>query len=253
MSPLARVGACWPSLGIGCAPRMISDPDQLPRRENNMFLRLIRTTSFRFALITVSLFMMSVMMLGAFSYRATIGAAIGGVETQINNEFDNLQKIYTVAGFASLRGSVKLRASSENRLLFNPYSSDSLYIFIEAQTKELPVRDLEEVPAAALQTDDMVEFEYRRDRRSLDNSLLEPDGFETRYAIGRIEKFYNPVTNELEALIFLARDITDLVSIRASARGVMRPPRSPLIEARLPSGRAPPAYLPVSSPAASGE
>lgn len=186
-----------------------------------MFLRLIRTTSFRFALITVSLFMMSVMLLGAFSYRATIGAAIDGVELQIDNEFQNLQKIYKLRGFGSLRGTIGMRASRQNRLLFNPYSSDSLYIFIDAQTKDLVIRDLEEVPSEALKTDRMVEFEYRRDRKNLDNTYLEPEDYEIRYAIGRLERFFNPVTGEQEAIIFLARDISELVSIRASARGVI--------------------------------
>ncbi|WP_306250947.1 HAMP domain-containing sensor histidine kinase [Parvularcula sp. IMCC14364] len=190
-------------------------------RQPSMLRRLTRTTSFRFALITVSLFMVSVMLLGAFSYRATIGAAITGVEDQIDEEFENLQKIYQLVGLASLRGTVKARASSENRLLFNPYSSDSLYILIDSKTKQLPVRDLEEVPSEALTSDGAIEFEYRRDRRNLENTFLEPESFETRYAIGRLERFYDPQTGELEALIFLARDISDLVSIRMAARDVI--------------------------------
>ncbi|MCI5046416.1 MAG: HAMP domain-containing histidine kinase [Aquisalinus sp.] len=200
---------------------MIDEETGSEARQPSMLRRLTRTTSFRFALITVSLFMMSVMLLGAFSYRATIGAAITGVEDQIDEEFENLQKIYQLVGFASLRGTVKARASSENRLLFNPYSSDSLYIFIDAATKQLPVRDLEEVPAEALTSDGAIEFEYRRDRRNLENTFLEPESFETRYAIGRIERFYDPQTGELQALIFLARDISDLVSIRMAARDVI--------------------------------
>ncbi|MCI5043667.1 MAG: HAMP domain-containing histidine kinase [Aquisalinus sp.] len=200
---------------------MVDEATGSEARQPSMLRRLTRTTSFRFALITVSLFMMSVMLLGAFSYRATIGAAISGVEDQIDEEFENLQKIYQLVGFASLRGTVKARASSENRLLFNPYSSDSLYIFIDAATKQLPVRDLEEVPAEALTSDGAIEFEYRRDRRNLENTFLEPESFETRYAIGRIERFYDPQTGELQALIFLARDISDLVSIRMAARDVI--------------------------------
>ncbi len=190
-------------------------------QKTNFWLRLIKTTSFRFALITVSLFMVSVTVLGAISYRATIGAAIAGVEEQIDSEFENLQKIYALSGFVSLRGTIGMRASRQNRLLFNPYSSDSLYIFINARTKQSVIRDLEEVPAEALKTNKMVEFEYRRDRKNLDNSYLDPEEYETRYAIGRLERFVNPVTGEPEAVIFLARDISDLVNIRTSARGVI--------------------------------
>ena len=198
-----------------------SQPDKA--RETNFVVRLLRTTSFRFTLTTVALFMIAVMLLGAFSYRATIGAAIRDVEEELLAEIDNLQGIYDLQGYRAVRGTIKLRTDPRNKILFSPNTEQNLYIFIDPNDPNSVIRTLAEIPNAALKSEGVVEFFYERTRRVANENQSDRFTEITEYpeALGKLERFYNPATGKLEAIVFVARDISDLVSIRTAARDVI--------------------------------
>lgn len=192
-------------------------------REGNMFLRLVRTTSFRFTLTTVTLFMISVMLLGAFSYRATIGAALRGVEGELISEIANLQGIYGISGYRGVRGTIKYRTDPRNRVLFSPNTEQNLYIFIDPNNVDSVIKDFAEIPDKALTSDSVIEFEYRRAKRAdgVRRFIEGVDEYELRQALGKLERFYNPLSGKLEAIVFVARDVSDLAGIRSAAREVI--------------------------------
>ena len=181
---------------------------------------MMRTTSFRFTMITMVLFVISVFVLSAFVYRATIGDAIGSMEKQIADEIRGLEATYERSGYLALRRTMVLRSSTYRPAQDRPYTKDALYILIDPESRLPPVRDLSQIPPEALQAEGITEFTYERITASARNNILDPDRIEQRYGIGGMRRFYNPQTGRQEAIVFVARDITDLVRIRQAASDV---------------------------------
>jgi len=198
---------------------MAEDRQDNSRKGTSRLFRLVRTTSFRFTLITMILFVISVFVLSAFVYRATIGDAIGDMEDQITEEIAALDQVYERAGYAGLRRVIGLRSSSYNAR-GSAYTKDALYILIDPDNRQPPVRDLSQIPPEALDSENIVEFSYERITASARNNILDPDKIEMRYGIGGMRRMYNPETRRQEAIVFVARDITDLVRIREAASDV---------------------------------
>ena len=107
-----------------------------------------------------------------------------------------------------------MRTDPSNRILFGPYTEQNIYVFIDPDNEDSVIKDFGELPSQALSTDDVVEFLYQ-------SRVPDEDRFELRHALGKLERFYAPTTGKLEAIVFVARDIENLVSIRSAAREVI--------------------------------
>ncbi|MGV6801351.1 MAG: ATP-binding protein [bacterium] len=232
----------------------MSQPLLEHKSERNPFMRLLRTTSFRFTLATVAIFFTAVAVLGWFVYQATIGQALKQVEAEVAQETENLKKGYefirqavlaenlrtipadkqndpTVmeqvnrfaeeAAYRSLRGSINRKIQQNSALRFQTDSSDWMYILVNSRTLRTENRySLQEIPEEFLKDPSLKEFSYNLELRNpeQEDEVLE---VQKRSAIGMLERVYNPRTQELEGVFFVAKDMTDLAELRASARSII--------------------------------
>lgn len=203
----------------------MAEPSGGQSRRSSLF-RLLKTTSFRFTLSTVAVFMIAVAALGIFVYQATIGSALQQTYAEVEQEADDLYTIYTLTGYRGLRGNINLRTQPGP---FNrPVRSDQnqwLYLLVNGRTgKRENVYSLQYVPDTFLgepnAPPEIKEFSYELEIYDPEDTSIVKEK-QSRTAIGTLRRVWNPENGELDGVYFVGRDVTNLVELRAAARGVI--------------------------------
>lgn len=159
-------------------------------------LRLFRTTSFRFTIIYVLLFIWAVGVLGAVVYRVTFGAAARETDVTINSEIEVLADLFGANGPGMLTRVIRQRTA---------WRDDGIYMLIGAPSGAVLAGNLTALPPEAVDAEgDFFDFEY--ERPVLDAAGRE-QGVETRPARGRIARFRSAPEAEQSYLVVVARDI----------------------------------------------
>ncbi|NNL88282.1 MAG: HAMP domain-containing histidine kinase [Marinicaulis sp.] len=159
-------------------------------------LRLLRTTSFRFTLIYVLIFTVSVSVLGAAVYRATFGAAERQTDITIDNEIAVLSELFTASGPGTLTRVIRQRTA---------WRDDSIYMLIGAPSGAVLAGNLTALPPEALLAEGSF-FDFQFERPILDARGQEI-GIETRGARGKVMRFRPSPDAEQSYLVVVARDI----------------------------------------------
>ena len=158
--------------------------------------RLFRTTSFRFTLIYVLLFIGAVGVLGAVVYRVTFGAAERQTDITINNEITVLADLFVANGPGMLTRVIRQRTA---------WRDDSIYMLIGAPSGAVLAGNLTALPPEALEAEgDFFDFEF--ERPILDAAGREL-GVEKRKARGKVTRFRAAPDAGQSYLVVVARDI----------------------------------------------
>lgn len=159
-------------------------------------LRLFRTTSFRFTLIYVLLFIWAVGVLGAVVYRVTFGAAARETDVTINGEIQVLADLFAANGPGMLTRVIRQRTA---------WRDDGIYMLIGAPSGAVLAGNLTALPPEALTAEGgFFDFEY--ERPILDAAGRE-QGVEKRGARGKVIRFRATPDAEQSYLLVVARDI----------------------------------------------
>lgn len=159
-------------------------------------LRLFRTTSFRFTIIYVLLFIWAVGVLGAVVYRVTFGAAARETDVTINGEIQVLADLFAANGPGMLTRVIRQRTA---------WRDDGIYMLIGAPSGAVLAGNLTALPPESLTAEgEFFDFEY--ERPVLDAAGRE-QGIEKRQARGKIARFRSTPEAEQSYLVVVARDI----------------------------------------------
>jgi len=166
-------------------------------------LRLFRTTSFKFTLIYVLLFIMAVAVISAVVYRVTFGAAARQTDLTINSEIAVLADLFAQNGPGMLTRVIRQRTA---------WRDDSIYMLIGAPSGAVLAGNLTALPPEALVAEgDFFDFEF--ERPILDAAGREI-GVEIRQARGKVMRFRASPDVEQSYLVVVARDIGARVFLR---------------------------------------
>ncbi len=170
-----------------------------PRRRiaGGGFLRLFRTTSFRFTLFFVLLFTWAVGVLGAFVYRASFGAASEQTDVIIDAELAVLAKLFGDDGPGMLTRVIRQRTA---------WRDDSIYMLIGAPSGVSLAGNLTALPPEAL-TAEGAFFDFVYERPVLDAAGREA-GVQLRPARGKLVRFRAMPDAEQSFLVVVARDVS---------------------------------------------
>lgn len=178
-------------------------------------MRLMRTTSFRFTAFFILLLMVALGLIGTFIYRATVVQVLRSVDERIITEVEDLAKIYEIAGFRSLRGTINRRMNLNPQL--NPEADSGIYLLVDTQNAQRRTGNMSVIPDAVVADEQLHRFTYEQVVYEL-NNFTEPKEIQKRTAVGKVRRLYDSRTGQQSAILFVARDITDLVAIQTAAR-----------------------------------
>ncbi|MBI1365789.1 MAG: HAMP domain-containing protein [Alphaproteobacteria bacterium] len=161
-------------------------------------LRLLRTSSFRFAMAYVVVFAIAVGVLGVYIYNATFGVASRQTDALINQEIEVLADVFAKDGAATLRRVVRDRAA---------WRDGGIYMLIAAPSGAVLAGNLSALPVESLSADDdFFNFSFERQRADPSGGA---DNIETRLGRGKIKRFRASPDAQTFFLVFVGRDVTD--------------------------------------------
>jgi signal transduction histidine kinase len=159
-------------------------------------LRLFRTTSFRFTLFYLLVFVLAVGLLSAVVYRVTFGAAVRETNLAIENDIAVLEELFAENGAGTLRRVIQQRVA---------FRDDSMYMLIAAPSGARLAGNLTALPREALEAEgDFFDFEF--ELPVLDAAGREI-GIQFREARGKVSRFRPADDDEQSYLVFVARDV----------------------------------------------
>ena len=173
-------------------------------------LRLLRTASFRFMVVSVLVFTAAVGVLGAFIYYETFGASARQTDIVIDGEIEVLAEVFAAEGPGTLRRVVRERAA---------WRDDGIYMLIGAPSGAVLAGNLTALPPEALTAQEGF-FDFTFERPLLDAAGREV-GIERRIARGKIRRFRSSAEAESFFLVFVARDVSDREKLRDRTQGLI--------------------------------
>ncbi len=171
-------------------------------------LRLLRTTSFRFTIVYVLVFAVSVALLGALFYQATFAVVSKQTDMMIDQDMNVLAELFAAVGGGALVRVMKDRAA---------WRDDGLYLLLSAPSGALLAGNLTSLPPEALRANEAF-FNFSFERTRVDGAGREI-GVEPREARGKIRRFRASPDAETSLLVFIARDISGREALRSQSRG----------------------------------
>ena len=172
--------------------------------------RILRTTTFRFTLISVLLFASAVGALGVFVYQATFGEAAKQTDATIDSEVDVLADLFATNGAGLLTRVVRQRTA---------WRDDSIYMLIRAPSGAVLAGNLTALPPEALDAEGGF-FSFTYERPIVDAAGRET-GIESRDARGKIMRFRASVDDETSYLVVVARDVAGLEALRQRSNAMV--------------------------------
>ncbi|MEM6413726.1 MAG: HAMP domain-containing sensor histidine kinase [Pseudomonadota bacterium] len=167
--------------------------------------RLWRTTAFRFTVIYVSVFTISVGLLGVFLYNSTFPVLDRRVDSIIDRDMAVLEEAFINEGPGRLRFLIADRAA---------WRDNGVYMLVRTPTGALLAGSLNALPKNYVDAEeDFFNFTYERDDRKELGSKPE-----TRKARGKIRRFKTSQDAETSFLVLAARDISSQEVLRDRTR-----------------------------------
>ena len=173
-------------------------------------LRILRTTSFRFTLIFVLLFSVTVAGMGAYFYTATFGEAARQTDALINLELEQLTDVFSDAGPGTLTRVLRQRSA---------WTDDSIYMLISAPSGAVLAGDLNGLPEEALAASGGF-FDFTFERPVLNAQGAEV-GYQERDARGRMMRIQPAPDSEQSYLVVVARDIASREALRSRSQSIV--------------------------------
>ncbi len=173
-------------------------------------IRLFKTTSFRFTIVYVVVFAISVAALGAFFYRSTFGVVDRQTDQLIDQDMAVLSDLFREEGIVDLRRVLRDRAA---------WRGDGLYMLVLAPTGAFLAGNLSALPREALNADQGF-FNFTYERTQVDAAGREI-GVETRKGRGKMRRFKESLEAETAYLVFVARDVSGREALRLQTQREM--------------------------------
>lgn len=168
----------------------------------NAAMRLLRSSTFRFTLAYLFMFVLAVGGLGYYLYNETFGASARQTEQTIDQEIDTLARVYANGGADRLNRVISDRGA---------FLDGGLYLLIAAPAGAPLSGNMNGLPPEALVAGAaFFNFTYERQKKVEG----EDDQIEQRRAVGKVRSFKSSPDAESFLLVFVARDISDIENLR---------------------------------------